>query len=188
MIARQQIPNLLTFARVLAVPATLVVMLTARFLHPALFWIFLFASLTDFMDGYLARKWKAESALGALLDPIADKLLVGLLLLYLLSVGGMGIEATTHPLFIPVVVILLREIYISGLREFLAARGYTLPVSKAGKLKTALQMIAILLLLAPGVFGGTAMIMAGYVLLCVAALVAFVSAALYTRAALKLMR
>jgi cardiolipin synthase (CMP-forming) len=140
MLARRQIPNLLTFARVLAVPACLVIML----LFPAkpmwLLWIFIAASFTDFLDGYLARRWNATSNLGALLDPIADKLLVALMLIYLLIMLGM-------PLLLPVAVILLRELYISGLREFLATKQVTLPVSKGGKWKTALQMLAIISLL-----------------------------------------
>lgn len=138
---RARIPNLLTFARVLAVPVCLVIILAhPRWGYTALLWIFVTASLTDFLDGYLARKWNAVSAVGALLDPIADKLLVALMLIYLLMIKGAALMA-------PVAIILLRELYISGLREFLATRNITLPVSKGGKLKTATQMAAIILLL-----------------------------------------
>jgi CDP-diacylglycerol--glycerol-3-phosphate 3-phosphatidyltransferase len=140
MLARRQIPNLLTVARVLAVPACLVIMLVFPAKTMWLLWIFIAASLTDFLDGYLARRWNATSNLGALLDPIADKLLVALMLIYLLIMLG-------APLLLPVAVILLRELYISGLREFLAAKQVTLPVSKGGKLKTALQMLAVIFLL-----------------------------------------
>jgi cardiolipin synthase len=140
MTLRQRIPNLLTFARVLAVPVSLALIYLPGEHGMALFWIFVVASLTDLLDGYLARKWNAVSALGAFLDPVADKLLVGLMLIYLLTRFG-------TMLLLPVILILLREIYISALREFLAAKHVTLPVSKGGKLKTALQMIAVTLLL-----------------------------------------
>lgn len=165
MLARAQIPNLLTFARVLAVPVCLGIMLmNPAWKFQALLGIFIAAALTDFLDGYLARKWNVVSALGALLDPIADKLLVALMLVYLLLIGDLvpaarGSAGPTHsllhlfsgpsisPLFLPVAIILLRELYISGLREFLSARQIALPVSKSGKWKTALQMLAITLLL-----------------------------------------
>ena len=139
MISRKIIPNLLTFARVLAVPVSLVLICCRSDDYSmALFWIFVAASLTDFLDGYLARKWNAVSPLGTFLDPVADKLLVGLMLIYVLTMFGTA-------LLLPVAVILLREIYISALREFLAAKGASLPVSQGGKLKTALQMIAVTL-------------------------------------------
>lgn len=137
---RQRIPNLLTFARVLAVPVSLALIYLPPDRSMALFWIFLIASLTDLLDGYLARRWNAVSALGTFLDPVADKLLVALMLIYLLTRFG-------TMLLLPVIVILLREIYISALREFLAAKQVALPVSNGGKLKTALQMIAVSMLL-----------------------------------------
>ena len=140
MIYRKTIPNLLTFARVLAVPVSLALICFVPECSMALFWIFIAASLTDLLDGYLARKWNAVSALGTFLDPVADKLLVALMLIYLLTRFG-------TMLLLPVIVILLREIYISALREFLAAKRVALPVSQGGKLKTALQMIAVTLLL-----------------------------------------
>lgn len=177
MLARARIPNYLTFARVAAVPVCLVLMLVAPQHVAALLWIFIAASLTDFLDGYLARKWNVVSALGALLDPIADKLLVALMLIYL----------TTQPafsavIFAPVAIILLRELYISGLREFLAKRSISLPVSSGGKWKTAMQMIAITLLLAHPVYPAMVPAIAGVVLLYLSALLAFTSALQYTRA------
>ena len=140
MLAKRHIPNLLTFARAAAVPVSLVLIYALPHPAMALFVIFIAAALTDFLDGYLARKWNAISPLGAMLDPVADKLLVALLLIYVLTV-------LKGALFLPVVVILLRELYISGLREFLASRSASLPVSKGGKLKTTLQMLALALLL-----------------------------------------
>ena len=140
MIFRKTIPNLLTIARAVAVPVSLLLITHAPLYSMALFWIFIAASLTDFFDGYLARRWNAVSPLGTFLDPVADKLLVALMLIYLLTMFG-------TVLLLPVILILLREIYISALREFLAAKGVQLPVSMGGKLKTTLQMLAIALLL-----------------------------------------
>ncbi len=151
MFTRQQIPNLLTFARVLAVPACLAIMLiNPSWKNTALFIIFVAASITDYFDGYLARKWNVVSPIGALLDPMADKLLVALMLIYVLIEGGGTASpafdsslAASSPLFFPITVILLRELYISGLREFLSNRHIKLPVSSGGKIKTAVQMVTI---------------------------------------------
>lgn len=141
MLTRARIPNLLTLARVAAVPLCLtIIVISPTWKYTALLWIFIAAALTDFLDGYLARKWNVVSAIGALFDPIADKLLVALMLVYLLTIKG-------AVLLVPVAVMLLRELYISGLREFLSSRLITLPVSKGGKLKTATQMVAVTLLL-----------------------------------------
>ena len=210
MITRRQIPNLLTFARVLAVPACLLLMLSPIAHTPQwLLGIFIAAALTDFLDGYLARKWQVISPLGTMLDPIADKLLVALMLMYLLTIAG-------TQLLLPVIIILLRELYISGLREFLASRRITLPVSKTGKLKTATQMLAVTTLLTqyamdpPGQINFPCKLVqraselttscinqpwllqaaksAGLPLLYIAALLAFVSAAAYTLASWKHVR
>ncbi len=175
MLARKQIPNYLTFARVLAVPAALAIILINPLCTKALFWLFLAASITDFFDGYLARKWNVVTQLGTLLDPVADKLLVALLLLFLLLDGAHA------ALFLPIALILLRELYVAGLREFLAMRRIPLPVSQSGKWKTATQMLAILLLLGAQGYGHPAAHILGSVLLGIAAILAFTSAASYTR-------
>lgn len=195
MRARQQIPNLLTFARVLAVPVCLALMLLAPGARMALLILFILAALTDYLDGYLARKWNASSRLGALLDPIADKLIVALMLVYLLEVLRLPpLVFPISPLFLPVCVILLRELYIAGLREFLARQQATLPVSKGGKWKTALQMMAITLLLVSLAFGPPIQSLSplveyswrvGLTLLYASAVLAFTSAARYTRASMK---
>lgn len=179
---KQQIPNLLTGARMLAVPMALLVMLYAPAATQLLFWIFLVASLTDYLDGYLARAWKVESALGALFDPVADKLLVALMLLYLLKTDH---SAT---LLLPVAVIILREIYVSGLREFMAGRKLKLPVSPGGKWKTATQMVAIGGILFAMAYGQPGCFFAGRALLWVAAFLALLSAYDYTRKALPQLR
>ena len=173
MLAQKNIPNLLTFGRVLAVPVALYLMTVGA--RPLLA-VFILASITDFLDGFLARKWNATSALGTMLDPIADKLLVTLMLLYLMVAG--------HAPLLPIAAIILREIYVAGLREFLALRGIPLPVSHGGKLKTALQMLAIIALTAALAFVQQQAWIAGIWLLWAAAAVSLVTAALYTLAAL----
>jgi len=187
MLTKQTIPNLLTFARVAAVPAALFIATAMPGQRATMFWIFLLAAITDFFDGYLARKWNATSATGALLDPIADKLLVAVALLYLL-------EYTMAPIG-AVGIILCRELYIAGLREFLAKRQIDLPVSRGGKWKTALQLAAITLMLAA--LSGYALPYltlsglrfdawnVGVILLWVSALLALSSAFSYTRSALR---
>lgn len=151
MFTRQQIPNLLTFGRVLAVPICLAIMLVnPAWKNVALFVIFVVASVTDYLDGYLARKWNVSSTIGALLDPMADKLLVALMLIYILVEGGGTAKpafdsslVASSPIFLPIAIILLRELYISGLREFLSNRQIKLPVSSGGKIKTAVQMVTV---------------------------------------------
>jgi cardiolipin synthase len=134
-------PNLLTASRIAAVPA-----LVAAFYIPGDFgkWatcaIFTIAAITDFFDGYLARSWSMQSPLGRMLDPIADKLLVGAAILMLVHFGRAPI--------LPALVILCREILVSGLREFLAEVQVGLPVSRLAKWKTGVQMTAIGFLLA----------------------------------------
>lgn len=186
MLNKQNIPNLLTYLRVLAAPAMLLV---AAFLpqEKALIgWIFGLASATDFLDGYLARKWNVVSPLGTMLDPIADKLLVAIVLLYLL-------KYTPLPILL-VGIILGREIFIAGLREFLALRQIALPVSSGGKWKTALQIIAIVLLMTaisyptPYLIANGTLINVwgvGVVLLWAASILGIVSAASYMRSAIR---
>jgi cardiolipin synthase len=134
-------PNLLTGSRILAIPA-----LVAAFYIPGDFgkWatcvIFTVAAVTDFFDGYLARSWSMQSQLGRMLDPIADKLLVGAAILMLVHFDRAPI--------LPALVILCREILVSGLREFLAEVQVGLPVSRLAKWKTGVQMTAIGFLLA----------------------------------------
>ncbi|MCB1481520.1 MAG: CDP-diacylglycerol--glycerol-3-phosphate 3-phosphatidyltransferase [Rhodobiaceae bacterium] len=133
------LPNLLTYGRIAAVPLFVACFFieghVGRWL--ALF-IFVAASVTDFLDGYLARAFDQHSSLGRMLDPIADKLLVAAALLVLTFVGTIGAVSLWAAL-----VILSREILVSGLREFLAEVRVSVPVSRLAKWKTALQMTAI---------------------------------------------
>lgn len=133
-------PNLLTFLRIAMLPLLITSFYISNFLA---FGIFVFASLTDFFDGYLARVWNAQSVLGTFLDPIADKLIVItalIMLVYTQKIDQLGL--------LPTIIIIWREIFTSGLREFMSAKNIQIPVNKIGKFKTALQMIAILLLIA----------------------------------------
>lgn len=143
------IPNLLTYGRILCVPVIVICFFvegklassdTARWVA---LWIFIIASITDFFDGYLARIWNQTSNIGRMLDPIADKLLVASILLLLAADGtiaGWSLWAA--------IIILCREILVSGLREYLAALKVSVPVTRIAKWKTTAQMIAIAFLLA----------------------------------------
>lgn len=138
-----QLPNFLTFLRIGAVvPFVFLFYVHAPWASWALVGLFLLACLTDYFDGYFARLWKQESRLGAFLDPMADKLLVATALLMLTDAGQIkGIH------LLPAVVILCREILVSGLREFLAEIKINLPVNYAAKWKTGIQMLALSCLL-----------------------------------------
>lgn len=133
------LPNLLTFSRILAIGLIIGLLL----LDPPLgSWLALaaytYACVTDFFDGYLARALHQQSALGRFLDPIADKLLVSAVLLMLVAN-----DRIAGPTVLPAMVILCREILVSGLREFLAGLRVSVPVSQLAKWKTTLQMIAL---------------------------------------------
>jgi cardiolipin synthase len=133
------IPNLLTLSRILAIPALIgAFYLSTPLSNWLVFSIFTAAGITDILDGYFARSLGEESGLGKFLDPVADKLLVAATLLMLVYVGRIG-EWT----ILPAVVILCREILVSGLREFLAELRVSVPVSRVAKWKTAVQMVAI---------------------------------------------
>jgi len=179
------LPNVLTYCRLAAVPGLVAAMffLEGETADWAALGVFAFAGITDFLDGYIARAWQQQSALGRMLDPIADKLLVGAALLMLVANGtisGWSIWAA--------VIILSREILVSGLREFLAGLQVTVAVSQVAKWKTTVQMVALCFLLAGGagddVCGGCASAF-GLSLLWVAALVTLYTGFDYFRAGLK---
>ena len=143
------LPNILTYGRILAVPFIVLCFFIEGKLNGSDFarWsalaIFAIASITDFFDGYLARIWHQTSALGRMLDPIADKLLVSACLLLLAADGtiaGWTIWAA--------IIILSREILVSGLREYLAELNVSVPVTRIAKWKTTIQMVSIGFLLA----------------------------------------
>ena len=146
------LPNLLTYGRILAVPLVVLCFFlegelqSSEFARWSAFAIFIVASLTDYLDGYLARAWKQTSNIGRMLDPIADKLLVATCLLLLAAdtdnrggIAGWSLWAA--------IIILCREILVSGLREYLAALKVSVPVTQLAKWKTTIQMVAIAVLL-----------------------------------------
>ena len=139
----KKIPNILTIGRIIIVPFFVLSFYLPGFYGDlTAFALFIAASFTDFLDGMLARMFKEESKLGELLDPIADKIIVATALILLVMD-----ETIRNYEVIAAIIILTREILISGLREFLAKGQVKLPVSNLAKLKTFLQMVAISLLL-----------------------------------------
>ena len=139
----KKIPNILTIGRIIIVPFFVLAFYLPGFYGDlTAFAIFVIASFTDFLDGMLARMMEEESKLGELLDPIADKIIVATALILLVMSGTIR-----HYEVIAAIIILTREILISGLREFLARGQIKLPVTNLAKLKTFLQMVAIALLL-----------------------------------------
>jgi len=139
----KKIPNILTIGRIIIVPFFVLAFYLPGFYGDlTAFALFVIASFTDFFDGMLARMMGEESKLGELLDPIADKIIVATALILLVMSGTIK-----HYEVIAAIIILTREILISGLREFLARGQIKLPVTNLAKLKTFLQMVAIALLL-----------------------------------------
>ena len=140
---RFKFPNYLTIGRIIIVPIFVFTFYLPGFYGDILpFALFVIASFTDFLDGLLARMYKEESKLGELLDPIADKIIVATALLLLVMD-----QTIKNYEVIAAIIILTREVLISGLREFLAKGKIKLPVSNLAKLKTFLQMFSISLLL-----------------------------------------
>lgn len=138
------LPTVLTLLRILVIPLVVVCYyLPFHWAHPLAAIIFLLACITDWLDGYLARRYKLTTRLGAFLDPIADKLLVAVVLVIVVG------ESLIPGLAIPAAVIVGREVAISGLREWMAEMGKrtSVAVTFVAKIKTALQMIALILLL-----------------------------------------
>ena len=143
------IPNILTLLRLIAAPAVAIMFL--YFNRPLADWfaliLFVGAAFTDFLDGYLARAWKQESKLGAMMDPIADKAMVIIALVVIAGFSGM------NPwILLPATLIIFREVFVSGLREFLGETAGLLAVTKVAKWKTSVQMFAISVLFAKGAF------------------------------------
>jgi cardiolipin synthase (CMP-forming) len=176
------LPNLLTLSRILVIP-----LVVASFYIPGDYarWfacaLFSAAGFTDWLDGHMARRWQQQSELGRFLDPIADKLLVAATLFMLVANGRLSTEWA----LLPALVILCREILVSGLREYLAGLRVGLPVSRLAKWKTAIQMVAIGVLIVgdagPAVLPVTAI---GELLLWIAALLTLLTGYDYLRAGL----
>ena len=176
------LPNLLSLSRIAAIPVLLGLFFLdgelARWVAGAIFFV---ACLTDFLDGYFARVRRQQTDLGRLLDPIADKLLVAATIFMLVA-----FDRVTGLAILPAMVILCREIVVSGLREFLAGLSISMPVTRLTKWKTAIQMAAIGVLLigdAGPVF--IPMVEIGEVGLWVAAALTFITGYNYLRASAK---
>lgn len=147
----KSLPNLLTLLRLILIPVFVYFMIAPDTLSLRIsLAIFIFASLTDYVDGIIARKYCAVTDVGKLMDPIADKILVMSALVMLLAQGTDINGFVLVPSWC-VVLILARETWVNGLRSIAASRGVVVAAGKSGKLKTAMQMFAICLLLLQGI-------------------------------------
>jgi cardiolipin synthase len=190
------LPNALTILRIVLVPVYAILFVipsdTARAIA---FLVFATASISDWLDGFAARKLKAGSDFGRMLDPIADKVLIAVALMLLVGEGTFyrvnpDTGSTTFSLLrlVPALIILSREILVSGLREFLAGTRVSVPVTAIAKIKTAAQMVAIGAMIltplvnrfAPGI-AGTSYTYGAYVLLWVAAALTVYTGYVYFR-------
>ena len=175
-----KIPNFLTILRIFLIPLLVLIVYfgtsqTTDLIGAALF---AFASFTDFLDGYLARTFSIQSKLGTLLDPIADKLLVSSLIEVLVYNGKAHV--------LPAIAIICREILVSGLREFLATLKVKMPVTNMAKLKTALQMFAIFLLIIGDRGSGLSYIdFSGKIFLWIAAILTIATGYVYFKETIK---
>lgn len=180
MIHYKNIPNYFTLLRIIFVPI-IVVFYYFPFsnVHIIATVLFVLASLTDFLDGFLARRWKVSSGLGAFLDPVADKILIVICLTMLVSQERLGF------IVLAALVIVAREIIVSGLREWMAEVGKRahVAVSYIGKWKTACQMLAIILLLYSSNVSPAWITWTGIVLIYFAALLTGWSMIMYIKAA-----
>ncbi|HRK23569.1 MAG TPA: CDP-diacylglycerol--glycerol-3-phosphate 3-phosphatidyltransferase [Beijerinckiaceae bacterium] len=139
------LPNILTYGRIAAVPVVVACLFWPKddWVRWTALTIYIVAGITDFLDGYLARIWEQQSSMGRMLDPVADKLLVGSVLLMLVHTGDIHSYSVWAA-----IVILCREFLVSGLREFLAEVRVSVPVSRLAKWKTTAQLVALGFLIA----------------------------------------
>lgn len=180
-----RIPNYLTFLRIALIPVFVVLMIdpTPFMVYLATF-VFIVAAITDYIDGYLARKYGWVSDFGKLLDPLADKILVSAALIMLVAQRSDDLGEPWVPGWL-VVLIMAREIWITGLRAVAAARGRVVAANQGGKVKSGLQMVAIIFLLlhSNSVRIGTMMVpcqFIGLVLLSISLVFSFWAAGEYT--------
>jgi cardiolipin synthase len=182
------LPNLLTLSRILAVPLLVFLLWRPAPLDYAItFVLYCIVAITDYLDGYLARAWGSISRLGQFLDPIADKIMVAAVLVMLISsrkANPVPEIAGLH--LIPALVILLREIIVSGLREYLAGVQVSVPVSALAKWKTTLQLVALGALILGGALPNLPWVhVAGLVCLWAAAALTLITGYDYLRVGLK---
>lgn len=177
----KDIPNILTWSRIVIIPFLIFLMVQGEaWTSWTALGLYTYACITDFLDGYLAREMQSESPVGKFLDPIADKLLVAAILLTLAAMGRLeGLW------LVPALVILIREIFIAGLREYLGPLGVKLPVTVLAKWKTTAQMLALGFLII-GFYGDPVTgfvadsLTIGHILLSIAALLALITGWRYT--------
>jgi cardiolipin synthase len=171
------IPNILTLSRIIVIPIIILSFYfdDIVFAHRLAAALFLYASVTDFFDGYLARRFNIQSNFGKIFDPIADKLLICSILVMLVSCRKMEV--------VPCLLILSREILISGLREFLAGIKVSVPVTQLSKVKTTMQMVALFILLLGSKGSGIVYLdLIGKIALWIAAILTIITGYLYMRA------
>ncbi len=166
------IPNSLTILRIIMVPVFVVVLLVripyGDYIAAA---IFIFAAITDSIDGYLARKWKQVTKLGIVLDPLADKLLITAALICLVELGRI-------PGWIAIVII-GREFAVTGLRVIKAEEGVLIPASRLGKMKTIFQIVAVALVIVPGSYNWFTSLPLGNWVMFIAVLITILSGVEY---------
>lgn len=190
----KNLPNILTLFRILVIPFFVVIFyLPMWWAHLAASLIFAIACITDWLDGYLARSLQLSTRLGAFLDPVADKLMVSIALVMIVgesqfqfvSVPSAVVTVPAAVLAIPAAVIVSREIVVSALREWMAEIGKrtSVAVSWLGKVKTTVQMLALIVLLYCGPATHAGIIFIGYALLYVAAVLTVWSMFIYLKAA-----
>lgn len=188
------LPNILTFIRILVIPFLIILFyLPTSWGHTAAAIIFALACVTDWLDGYLARTLQLSTKLGAFLDPVADKVLVSIVLV--LIVGEPQFQFISMPstvyampvaiITIPAAIIVSREIIVSALREWMAEVGKrtSVAVSRLGKVKTMIQMIALIVLLYCDATTNAFIVITGYILLYIAAFLTMWSMLIYLKAA-----
>lgn len=187
-------PNILTLIRISVIPLLVIFFyLPVWWAHLAAAIIFAIASITDWLDGYLARYLKQSTRLGAFLDPVADKLMVSIALVLIVaeptfqfvSVTSGVVSIPTAIITIPAAIIVAREIIVSALREWMAEVGQraSVAVSNLGKFKTAVQMLALIVMLCCDNSTNAALVFTGYVLLYIAAFLTIWSMLIYLKAA-----
>lgn len=180
---RLNLPILLTLSRIAVIPVfVLVYYLPVEWSNLVCTWLFIIAAITDWADGHIARRYGLTSRFGAFLDPVADKLMVAVVLILLVDRNPTGFGAIW--LAIPAVVIVGREITISALREWMAEVGQQakVAVSYIGKIKTVAQLVALpFMIYREDLFGVIPVVQIGFVLLYVAAILTIWSMAIYVR-------
>lgn len=180
MKALKYIPNILTVSRIIVIPFILAAMcfLDSVISHKVAAILFLYACITDYLDGAIARTYSVQSNFGKFLDPIADKLLVGAVILVLVYYDRVDL--------LPSIAIICREILVSGLREFLAEIRVSVPVSRMAKIKTGVQMVAIFILVLGDKGSGIVYAsMVGRVLIWIAAGITLFTGYAYLKASFK---